>query len=70
VKEWKERMITTRDRGEPVIACHDKEVARVAKNNGFRDVFYAKKSDTNGLTKTMLTAIEFWKTERTLGSKK
>ena len=54
-------------RTEPVTAthitaaCHDEEVARVAKEHGFRDVFYAKNSDTKGLTETVLKAADFMK---------
>jgi hypothetical protein len=36
-------------------------VAKVAKSLGFKDVFYAKKSDTDGLTKTVLSALDFAK---------
>lgn len=42
----------------PVAACHDEATARVAKAAGFTDVFYAKKKDTEGLTKTVLQAVE------------
>ena len=45
----------------PVAACHDEATARLAKAAGFTDVFYAKKKDTEGLTKTVLQAVEFAK---------
>ena len=48
-------------RQDLVAACHDEEVARAAKQCGFKDVFYAKKGDTDGLTKTVLQAVEFAK---------
>lgn len=59
VREWRERM-GTREK-EAVAACHDEAVAKVAKSLGFKDVFFAKKSDTDGLTKTVLSALEFAK---------
>ena len=51
--EWKERMSTMKEK-ETVAACHDEEVARTAKENGFKDVFFAKKSDTDGLYLTVV----------------
>ena len=38
-------------------ACHDKEVAEAAKAAGFKDVFYAKKSNTDGLIQTVVQAV-------------
>ena len=61
VLEWRERL-GTRDK-EAVAACHDENVAKAAKNAGFKDVFYAKKSDVDGLSKTIHSAIEFAKSE-------
>lgn len=59
--EWRTRLgSNVRDR-EVVVACHDIELARLAKTSGFRDVFYAKIPDSEGLTKTVLEAIEFAK---------
>ena len=52
--EWKERMSTLKEK-ETVAACHDEEVARTAKENGFKDVFFAKKSDTDGLYLTVVS---------------
>lgn len=46
----------------PVAACHDEKTARVAKSVGFQDVFYAKKRDTEGLTKTVMQAVDYAKT--------
>ena len=43
-------------------ACHDEKVAQVAKSLGFKDVFYAKKRDTDGLTKTVMQAVDHAKT--------
>lgn len=59
IKEWRERM-STREK-EAVAACHDDNVARAAKAAGFKHVFYAKKCDTDGLTKTVQSAVEFAK---------
>lgn len=42
----------------PVAACHDEPTARLAKSLGFSDVFYAKKRSTDGLTQTVLQAVE------------
>ena len=47
-----------KDNIQAIAACHDENVAKAAKAGGFKDIFYAKKSDTNGLTKTVLEAIE------------
>lgn len=58
LQEWRARLgNAVRDR-EVVVACNNLEVAKVAKASGFRDVFYAKLPDTDGLTKTVLEAIE------------
>ena len=59
VREWRERM-GTREK-EAVAACHDEDVARAAKSMGFKDIFYARKGDIDGLTKTVLSAVEFAK---------
>jgi len=59
VKEWRERL-GVREK-EAVAACHDEDVARAAKEVGFRDVFFAKRADTDGLTKTVLAAVDFAK---------
>lgn len=53
---------------EAVAACHDEEVARVAKQLGFKDIFYATKSDADGLTKTVNQAVEFAKSLERQGS--
>lgn len=66
VTEWRERM-GTRDR-EAVAACHDAEVARVAKQYGFKDVFYAKQCNTEGLQKTVNSAIEFAKSSERMNA--
>jgi len=60
VAEWKDRLPDK----EVIAACHDEEVGRMAKSLGFKDVFYAKKSDTEGLLKTIVEATEFFKAER------
>lgn len=60
VKEWRERL-GLRDR-EVVAVCHDQEVAKTAKANGFKHIFYAKKCDTNGLYQAVSKAVEFAKT--------
>jgi len=60
VVEWRERFPNK----EVVAACHDEEVARTAKSLGIRDVFYSKKSDSEGLIKTVIQATEFHKSER------
>jgi uroporphyrinogen-III synthase len=69
VNEWRERM-SNREKGEAIAACHDENVARAAKAAGFKDIFYAKKSDTEGLTKTVTQAIEFAKTSERLTVRK
>lgn len=65
VTEWTGRM---KNSGKPiaVAACHDENVARSAKAAGFKEIFYAKKSDTAGLTNTVLEAVEFAKSSRKL----
>jgi len=62
VREWQERL--GGQRPEVIAACHDEEVARVAKDCGFKDVFYAKTSNTDGLTKTVLQAVDFAVSQR------
>ena len=62
VLEWHDRL----PNGDVIAACHDEEVARVAKASGFKDVFFAKKSDTDGLVKTVLQATEYYKNEKAL----
>ena len=52
-----------------VAACHDEVVAKAAKAAGFRDIFYSKKCDTTGLTKTVLEAVEFAKSSNRLHQK-
>jgi len=65
VLEWRDRLGTK----DVVAACHDEGVAKLAKSVGFKDVFYAKKSDTDGLTKTVFKAVEFAKSmERVSGA--
>jgi len=67
VGEWRERL---KDREKDVVvACHDEKVALEAKAQGYKDVFYAKKSDTEGLTTAVLQAVDFCK-ERSRGSAK
>ena len=61
VVEFRERLGNT-IRPEVVAACHDEEVAHTAKAQGFKDVFFAKKSDTDGLTQTIMNAVNFAKT--------
>lgn len=61
VTEWANRLSKFKDKREVVAACHDIQVAQVAKSLGFKDVFYALKSDSNGLTKTVLEATEYLK---------
>jgi len=61
VQEWQSRLSKYKDARDVVAACHDIDVGLVAKSLGFKDVFYAKKSDTYGLTKTVLEAVEFAK---------
>ena len=68
VTEWRDRM-AGRDKQEAVAACHDENVAKAAKAAGFKDIFYAKKSDTAGLTKTVMQAVEFAKSADRLGRK-
>ena len=65
VREWSHRLAKHKDR-DVVAACHDYEVALTAKSMGFKDIFYAKKSNTDGLTKTVLEAVEFMKTSNAL----
>lgn len=59
VLEWRERM-GVREK-EAVAACHDEDVARAAKAAGFRDIFFAKEQNVDGLCKTVNAAIEFAK---------
>ena len=68
VTEWRDRM-AGRDKQEAVAACRDENVAKTAKTAGFKDIFYAKKSDTAGLTKTVMQAVEFAKSADRLGRK-
>jgi len=67
VKEWRERL---KDREKDVVVvCHDEKVALEAKVQGYKDIFFAKKSDTEGLTTAVLQAVDFCK-ERSRGSTK
>lgn len=59
VNEWVARL----GRRDIVAACHDEDVAREAKAAGIKDVFYAKKSDTEGLFKTVMSAVEYHKNQ-------
>lgn len=57
-QEWRQRLGNgVRDR-EVVAACQDYNVAKAAKSSGFRDVFYAKIPNVDGLTKTMMDAVD------------
>lgn len=72
VAEWASRVVVSdaeRRSRCAVAACHDEGVARVAKAAGFRDIFYARKSDTNGLTRTVLEAVEFSRSSNRMHSK-
>ncbi len=62
VTEWHERM----PKHDVIAACHDEEVARTAKMSGFNDVFYAKKSDAEGLAKTVMQATQYFENEKVL----
>jgi uroporphyrinogen-III synthase len=62
VLEWRDRLGTK----DVVAACHDEGVAQLAKSVGFKDVFYAKKSDTEGLTKCVVRAVEHAKSIETV----
>lgn len=68
MKEWHNRLSRVKDTREVVAACHDIEVATLAKSLGFKDVFYAKKSDAEGLTKTVMEATDFAKKRVFTGS--
>ena len=61
VKEFHERLGTRVK--EVVAACHDVDVAKYAKQEGFKHIFYAHKGDTDGLTKTVMQAVQFAKSE-------
>lgn len=65
VTEWSSRMPSS-TRGQVVAACHDETVARTAKAAGFKNIFYAKNSNTAGLTNTVLEAVEFAKSLKQL----
>ena len=72
VSEWASRIdVSEAERRGlgAVAACHDEGVARAAKAAGFREVFYAKKSDTVGLTNTVLEAVEFARSANRMHSK-
>jgi hypothetical protein len=74
VQEWVERMnigdsdslntnrpreIMGRDAAHiPIAACHDEPTARLAKSLGFPDVYFARKRDVDGLTKTVMQAVD------------
>ena len=71
VKEWQERLGAQHTSESGVVAaCHDADVARVAKSCGFKDVFYAKESNADGLTKTVLQAVDFAKKQALLAKGK
>lgn len=57
VNEWVERLGHRREK-EVVAACHDLEVAQLAKQMGFRDVFYAKQGSAKNLMKTVSQAVD------------
>mmetsp|Transcript_14289 Transcript_14289/g.23761 ORF Transcript_14289/g.23761 Transcript_14289/m.23761 type:complete len:375 (-) Transcript_14289:393-1517(-) len=67
VHEWKDRLGTRN--GEVVVVCHDEEVAKVAKELGFQDIFFSKKGDSQSLTKTMMEAVDFAKSPERLNTK-
>jgi hypothetical protein len=47
---------------EPVVVCYDQEIARLAKKEGFKDIFSAKdSSNLKSLHETILKAIEFFR---------
>lgn len=69
VNEWRER-ISVKEKSETIAACHDENVARAAKAAGFKEVFYAKKSDTAGLVKTVTQAVAFAKSPERLAARK
>lgn len=60
VTEWVDRLPNK----DVVAACHDEEVGRTAKASGLKDVFFAKKSDSDGLIRTVTQATEFFKNEK------
>ena len=62
VREWRAR--SPAEAKDCVAACHDEEVARAAKSLGFKDVFFARKSDSDGLTKTVHEAVAFAKANK------
>ena len=66
-QEWHNRLSRVKDARDVVAACHDIEVATLAKSLGFRDVFYAKKPDAEGLTKTVMEATEYCKSKSSIG---
>ena len=65
LNEWKERLGSNSRDQEVIAVCQDYALARAAKANGFRDVFYSKKCDSESLTATMLEAIAYSKTINT-----
>ena len=68
MKEWRERL---KDREKDVVVtCHDENVALEAKAQGFKDIFFAKKSDTDGLTTAVLQAVDFCKERSRPSAKK
>jgi hypothetical protein len=58
VAEWHDRMGPNK---QVVAACHDIKVATAAKEAGFADVFYAKKTNSDGLFQAVTKAVEFAK---------
>ena len=58
VAEWKSRLGDISP--QVIAACHDEKVAQAAKEAGFEHIFYAKKADTDGLTKTVMQAVAFF----------
>lgn len=69
VNEWRERL-PVKEKSDTIAACHDENVAQAAKAAGFKEIFYAKKSDTAGLIKTVQQAVDFAKSPERIASRK
>lgn len=64
LQEWTNRYKNFHRDHEPIIACSSIEIAKKAKQHGYRDVFYSKKPDSDSLHKTVTEAVNYFKTSK------
>lgn len=62
VKEWTDRLGHFDKKF--IAVCHDEEVGREAKGQGFKDVFFAKQANAMGLYTAVTKAVEYAQRQR------